>query len=144
MPLFVLAGSLMRGSCKAGVAPSAASAARHHNALVRAREVMHQLARGLVINDGADRHLQHDAVTLAASLVRAFAVTPAGFHDDVAAVAAVPAGRTAARHELLAPEGHAAVAAIACLDPDSGFVNEHGRAVIRDSGQSPDRFSLRG
>ena len=42
-------------------------------------------------------------------------VALAGFHDDIAAAAAVAAGRAAARHELLAPEGHAAVAAVAGL-----------------------------
>ncbi len=30
-----------------------------------------------------------------------------------------------AGHEFLAPEGHAAVAAVAGLDPDFGFINEH-------------------
>ena len=39
----------------------------------------------------------------------------AGFHDDVAALAAVAARRAAARDELLPAEGHAAVAAVAGL-----------------------------
>ncbi len=49
-----------------------------------------------------------------------------GFHDDVAALAAVAAGRTAARNELLAAEGHAAIPAVTGFDSDFGFVDEHG------------------
>jgi hypothetical protein len=51
----------------------------------------------------------------------------AGFHDDVAAAAAVAARRPAARHEFFATEGEAAIAAVASFDPDFGFVNEHGK-----------------
>jgi len=58
-------------------------------------------------------------------------VTLAGFHDDVATVSAVAAGGTAAGHKLLAPEGHATVAAAAGLDSNFGFVNEHGKAALR-------------
>ena len=146
MAFFVLARRLMRRGGEARVAASAASAARHHDALVGMREVVHQFAGDFVVNDGADRNLQDDVFALAAGLVGAFAVTSAlglvfgieaevdqrvvalaGFHDDVAAVAAVAAGGPAARHELLAPEGHAAVAAVAGFHPNFGFVNEHQR-----------------
>ena len=48
-----------------------------------------------------------------------------GGHEDVAAVAAVAAGGTAAGDELFAPEGHAAIAAVAGLDANSGFIDEH-------------------
>jgi len=41
------------------------------------------------------------------------------------AVAAVSAVRSAARHELLAPEAHAPVAARTCLDEDVDFIDEH-------------------
>jgi hypothetical protein len=51
----------------------------------------------------------------------------AGFEDDVAAAAAVTAARPPARDEFLAPEGQAAVATIASLYVNAGFVNEHGR-----------------
>src|SRR5208283_4315245 len=124
----------MGRSCEASIAAPAAAATGYHNALIGMRKVVHQFAGDLVVNDGADGHLQHDVAALAAGLVRAFAVasalglvfrieaevhervvTLAGFHDDVAAAPAVTARWTAARHELLTPEGHAAVAAIARL-----------------------------
>ena len=114
------------------------------------REVVHHLARHLVVDDGSDRHLQHDALALAAGFVGAFAVASAlglvfgieaevhqrvvalaRLHHHVATMTAIAAGRTAARHKLLAPEGHAAVAAIAGLDSDFCFVNEHGKAALR-------------
>jgi hypothetical protein len=46
-------------------------------------------------------------------------------HDDVATSAAIAAGRSAARHKLLSPERHAAIAAVARLDSNCGFINEH-------------------
>jgi hypothetical protein len=46
-------------------------------------------------------------------------------HEDVAAVAAVAAGGATAGDELFAPEGHAAIAAVAGLDSDSCFINKH-------------------
>src|SRR5215470_1104713 len=98
----------------------------------------------LVIGDGAHRNFQDHALAIAAGAVGALAMTPtlgfvfgieaemnqrivalAGFHDDVAAAAAVAAGRSAARNELLATEGHAAVPAIAGFDANYGLVNEH-------------------
>src|SRR5208337_3871646 len=114
MPLFVLAGSLMGRSGEAGVAATAASAARHNDALVGMREVVHQLACDLVVNDRADRHFQHDAFALASGLVGALAVASAlslvfgieaevhqrvvalaGLHDDVATASAIAARRKA-------------------------------------------------
>ena len=52
-------------------------------------------------------------------------VTLARFHPDVAAFAAVAAGRSAAWDVFLTTEGHAAVAAVAGFDSDFGFVDEH-------------------
>ena len=57
-------------------------------------------------------------------------VALARFHDDVAALAAVAARRAAARHILLPAEGHAAVAAVARLDPNFGLVDEHQSSVF--------------
>ena len=59
----------------------------------------------------------------------------ARFHPDVAALAAVAAGRTAAGDELFAAEGHAAVAAVAGFDSNYGFVDEH-RCELRDTWRS--------
>src|SRR6202041_1190312 len=50
----------------------------------------------------------------------------AGFHHYVAAVSAIAAGGAAAGYKLLPAKGHAAVAAIPRLHPDSCFVNKHG------------------
>ena len=54
-------------------------------------------------------------------------VVRVGFQDDAAARAAVAARRAAARHVLLAPERDAAVAAVAGLYVNFGFVNKHDR-----------------
>ena len=48
-----------------------------------------------------------------------------GGHQDIAAMPAVPARWTAAGDELFAPECHAAVASVAGLDPNSGFIDKH-------------------
>src|SRR5664279_5376952 len=110
---------------------------------------MDDLAGHLVINDGSDGNLQDDAFALAARLVGALAMASAlafvfgieaevhervvafaRFHHHVATMAAIAARGTASRHELLPPEGHAAVAAVARLHPNFCFVNEHGKAVV--------------
>jgi len=53
-------------------------------------------------------------------------VVEVGFEVDAAAVAAVAARGTAARNVFFAAEGHAAVAAVAGLHEDLGFINKHG------------------
>ena len=50
-----------------------------------------------------------------------------GHKNNVAAMAAVAAARAAARDVLFPAKGQAAVAAIARLDQDSDFIDEHGR-----------------
>src|SRR6185437_10042134 len=93
----------------------------------------------------------------AARAVRAFAVTAAlglvfrvvakmderivalaGFKDHVAATAAIPAGRTAARNKFFAAKGHAAVASVARLDADPCFIDEHAW----DSSSSSEKIAL--
>ena len=55
-----------------------------------------------------------------------------GDQPDAAAVAAIATVRAAERNEFLATEAHAAVAAVAGLYVDLGFVDEfHGRARAR-------------
>ncbi len=56
-----------------------------------------------------------------------------GFDVDVAALAAIAAGRAAARDVLLPAKRDAAVAAVAGFDGDFGFIRKHG---------SPDLESL--
>src|SRR5438270_8280286 len=107
---------LLRGLVGAGgkmlVAASAASALRHNHALVWVREIVQALAGFIVINNGPDRDFQDDAFTVTTSAVGAFAVAStlafvfrvkaemhqrvmalAGFHHNVAAAAAISAGR---------------------------------------------------
>src|ERR1039457_6273784 len=67
----------MSRSSEAGIAATAATAARHHNALVGMGEVMHHFAGHLVVNDGSDGHLQDDAFALAAGFVGTFAMASA-------------------------------------------------------------------
>ena len=57
-------------------------------------------------------------------------VALARLHDDVAAASAVAARGAPARHKLLAPEGHAAVAAVAGLHADFGFIDKHRGSAI--------------
>ncbi len=104
---------------------------------------MNFLARICVDHDGANGHFQRDALAVLARLVRAFSVTSslrfvfriepemderivalARLHDDVATPAAIAAGRPAARHKLLPPERHAAIAAVSRLNSNCGFINE--------------------
>jgi len=69
-------------------------------------------------------------------------VALAGFHDDVAAAAAVAARGAASRDELLAAEGEASVAAVAGFHADIGFVNKHLKAVV--SCQLPAKTNVSG
>ena len=134
----------MRAGGEVLVAAPAAPALGDHNALVRLLEVVHQLARLGVVERRAHRHLQRDRPAIQPGAVRAHAVLAAlrlvlrvvaemnqrvvalaRLHDDVAAAPAVAARGPPARHKLLAPEGHAAVAAVAGLHANFGFINEH-------------------
>ena len=144
--VFVFARSLMRGGGELRIAASAAAAVGDDDALVGTGEVPDFLAGFFVVDDGADRNFQDDVFAVAAGFVGAFAVASAlgfvfgieaemdervvalaGFHDDVAALAAVAAGGAAAGNEFLAAEGQAAVAAVAGFHSDFGFVDEHRR-----------------
>ena len=143
----VVARRLVNRSGEACVAPASAATARNHHALVGLRKVVHHFARQFVVNDGSNGDLEDDAFAFATGFVRAFAmasllrfifgiktevhqsiVALARFHHYVAAVTAIAARRTAARHELLPPEGHAAIAAIACFYSNFCFVNEHKKS----------------
>src|SRR5438132_675242 len=57
----------------------------------------------------------------------------ARFHPDVTAMTAIAARRPATRNVLLPPERHAAVAAIACLHSNFGFIDKHD--APRDLGE---------
>ncbi len=140
----MLPRSLVRARCKVLVAPAAAAALGDHDRLVRAVEVVDQLARLVVVQQRAHRNLQGGRFACVAGAVGAQPVaSPLRLvlrveaevdqrivaqrrrHQDVAAMSAVAAGGAAPGDELLTAEGHAAVAAVAGLDADSCLVNEH-------------------
>ena len=112
---------------------------------------MDELVCVVVVEDGADGDFEDAVFALVAAHVGAEAVGAAfglpfgveaevdegvvgegGAHDDVAAVAAVAAGGAAAGDEFFAAKGHAAVAAVAGLDADAGFIDEHAVGVPPD------------
>ena len=134
----------MRAGGEVLVAAPAASALGDDDLLVGLLEIVHQLAGFGVEERGADGHLQRDRAAVLPGAVGAHAVLAAlrfvlgveaemnqrvvalaGFHQNVAAASAIAARRAAAGHELLAPEGHAAIAAVAGFDANFCFVNEH-------------------
>src|SRR5579862_4105643 len=131
----------MRGSGEAGVAASAAAAFGCDPGLAVFGEVEELLAGFVVKYCGADWDLDGEACAFVTGAVAAFAMTAAlgsvfgveaevqqgvavdgGDHDDIAAAAAVAAGRTAMGNVLLAAEGENAVTAVAGFDGDSYFV----------------------
>src|SRR6266567_419834 len=105
---------------------------------------MNNLAGVGVVNNRSDWNFQQNIVAFAPRFVRSFAVAPAlgfvfrietemnqrvvtlaRFHNHVAALAAVAAGRPSAGHELLPAERKASVASVPSLYPNCGFINEH-------------------
>src|SRR5206468_1381176 len=98
-----------------------------------------------VVENRAHWHLQDYVCAFPPGAIRAFSVTSplgfvfgvetkmhqrimtlAGFHNDVATLAAVSARGPSAGDKLLPPEGEASVAAVARFDSNFGFINEHG------------------
>ena len=49
----------------------------------------------------------------------------AGFHVDVAALAAIASGWSATWNVFFPPKSHAAIAAVASFNANFGFVDEH-------------------
>jgi hypothetical protein len=145
----VLPRSLMHRGGKARIPAPPTASARNDEALIGLRKLKSLLTSLIVVHDRTDRNLKNDVPALAPCSVRTFAmpatfcsvlrietkmhegvVALARFHHDVAALAAITAGRPATRHKLLPAEGHAAVAAVAGFDSNFGFINEHGKAVL--------------
>src|SRR5262249_30662892 len=139
-----------------GIADAAASADGDLQPLAVADQVADDFL-GIDVDDGrADRNTNDGVLTLLAGHLPAHPVLAAlggeralvakgaggvqasgGDEPDTAAVAAVAAAGPAERNEFLAPEADAAVAAVAGVDGDFGFVDEfHGRAGNRESGKS--------
>ena len=127
-----------------GVAQSAEAALGRDEAGARDGQIREHLAV-LAAHHRAHRHLQHEIFAAGAVAPVAGAVRAAlrldvravlevqqgvdlGGHlkHDVAAVPAVAAVRAAERFELLAVDGRAAVAAVACLQVQGCAINELG------------------
>src|ERR1039458_3085439 len=108
------------------------AAARDHEALAGLGEIAQPLAGGFVVDHRADGDIELDGMAFRAGTVAAFAMASAlgfvlrveavlqegvfmrvGHQHDVAAAAAIAAAGATARHVLLAPEGHAAITAVA-------------------------------
>ncbi len=159
---FVFAGGLVDGVGEVLVAATAATAAGDDLLVAGGGEVVDELAGFVVVEDGADGDFEDAVFALVAAHVGAEAVGAAfglplgveaevdegvvgegGAHDDVAAVAAVAAGGTAAGDEFFAAKGHAAIAAVAGLDADAGFIDEHA-GVVPPLGSLPERVGGRG
>src|SRR5690606_34333306 len=133
------------------VAQAALPAARHQQAVAVADQVADHFV-GVHVDDlRAHRHQDDHVLAALAVALLAHAVLAAlgpeqlpvaevhqgvevagGLEPDVAALAAVAAVRPAQRDELLAPEAHAAVAAVAGDDRDFSFVYEFHRGVRGD------------
>src|SRR5580700_5169676 len=143
--VLVFARRLMHGSGKASIAASTAAPTGNHHALIGRRKIENPLARFLVIHDRSDRNFEENIFPFAPAFIRAFAMASAlglvfgieaemdqrvmpfaGLHDHVSAVATVATGRAAARNIFLAAKGHAAIAAVACLNSNFCLIDEHG------------------
>src|SRR5580658_1574905 len=140
----MLARRLVRAGGKVLVAAAAPAAFGNHDLFIRFPEVVDQLARLRIVKRRPHRHLQRDRFAVQPRTVRAHPVLPAlrlvlrviaemnqsimplcRLHHYVAAAPTVAAGRPTPRYKFLAPESHAAVAAVASLYPDFRFINKH-------------------
>ena len=141
--LFVFARGLVPGFGEILIAAPAASAVRHKHTLTGCHQIR-QNSAVFVEDQSANGNLQNHIRTGMAGAVGTFSVAPAlrleftvvaiaqqsivvgiGFNEDATAVAAVPAGRTAAGHEFFAAERYTTIAAVAGLHGDFCFVNKH-------------------
>ena len=132
------------------VSSTSSSAARDEHAISDVAQVRerNQFIAMLVVDDGPRRNLEFHvcaaitgavgAQTVLAALRIEFwmetvrderVLVLAGDEVDRSARAAVPAVRAAARYAHLPAEGHAAVAAIARVDLNVYFVDEHGEGI---------------
>src|SRR5687767_12025575 len=145
------------GADEPRVAAPANAPLRQQHALSGFDEIAHEdwaLRRifWLLIDERADRHFELDVWRVLPRAVRPFAMAAAarvefavesegdqrvdvraGDGIDRAAFASVAAIGAATRNELLAPEAHAAGAAVPGLYEDVDFVDEHGGEVKLES-----------
>ena len=158
-----LARRAVGGGFEMDVAQAALAAARNHDALAVVGQVRHQLARVVVGNHRAHRHLQFDivaALAVAIGAATAFSVFRQVFFDETelhqsvdvfirhrvhaAALAAVAAVRAAEGNELLSAETGHAVAAAAREHFNAGFINKlhvFNLCLARSQGSGLTRFN---
>jgi hypothetical protein len=137
----------VRGGRERRVAVPAEAPLRDEHAFAICREIrnLQILAlRGSLVHDRAGRDEEIDVDSGLACPIGAFAVAATSCGEDFleavieervqvrvgnevnrAARPSVAAARPAARHELLAPEGHRATAAVACGDVNIDFIYKH-------------------
>ena len=149
-PVFAAAGRPIRRADKSRVAAPADASLGHQHALAGFDEIADERRLfgrvfRLLVDERADRDLELDIGSVLAGAVRALAVAAAarvklsiesegyervdvgaGNGKDGTALASVTTVGAAARNELLAPEAHAAGAAVSGLYEDVDFVDEHG------------------
>src|ERR1700722_17403033 len=141
----MFAWGLVHRCGEASVSAATAPAAGDHKSVVGLGKLENLIGGFVVVDNRSYRDFQNHVTTVPAGFVRTFAMAPAlgfvlwieaevhqrvvalaGFHDDVATLTAVAAGRSAARNELLPPEGHAAIAPVPGLDSNFGLIDKHG------------------
>src|ERR1700756_3370822 len=146
----MFARRLMPGLGKVLIAAAAVASVRDQNALARYGKIGDGLVRMLIVCDRANRHQQRHIVAGLAGTIRTFAVAAAvsfefavvavtqqrvvvgiGFEVDAAATTAVPSGRSTTRNIFFAAERDAAIAAVASLYINFGFINEHREPALR-------------
>ena len=120
------------------------------------RQIGHGFARGLVDDERAHGHAQHDVFAARAEAVGAAAVfavgreelarvsvvhqrvdVAVGLSPHTAAAAAVAAVGTALGNEFFAAKARCAIAAFAALNFNAGFVNEFHRCNLRMKRRAP-------
>src|SRR5580704_5580724 len=130
------------------IAETAIAAMRQHDALAEFGEIGEQRLAILLVDLRAGRYFEHQVGAIGAMAVLAHAAAAVLRHemlliavvdqrvetvdrlrDHVAAAATVAAVRSAIFDEFLAPERHAAVAAVAGANVDLGFVEELHAAI---------------
>jgi hypothetical protein len=132
------------------VAFAASTAGGNHEALARNFKITHELARGRIPYNRADRNMNHAVIAAPPVAITTHAMLPAsrfvlflvaqieqgcklgiGFHNHIAAAPAVAATGSSSRHELLAPKCDAAATAVSRNDANLGFIDELHDAVLK-------------
>src|SRR5215471_5658291 len=142
--IFKLSGRLMGAGGEVLVSASSPTALSHDQTLIRLREIVQLFASLLVVNNSSDRNFEDNTLAVTSGAVGALSMATAlgsvfgikaevnqgvvaftGLHDHIATATTVPAGRAAARDELLPAEGHTPVASATSFHPNYCFIDKH-------------------